>query len=140
MIRAKMGLPRALWILLLGAFVNRFGSFVSFFLALYLVSKGYSATEAGLTVGAYGVGAVGATSLGGILTDKIGRRKTVILSMFSSAVSVLLLSQAAILPVIVMLSIAAGAASELYRPATNVLIPISCHRKNTLLRLRFTDL
>lgn len=122
MIRGKMGLSRPLWILLIGVFVNRFGSFVSFFLALYLVSKGYSATEAGLTVGAYGVGAVGATSLGGILTDKIGRRKTVILSMFSSAVSVLLLSQASILPVIVILSIAAGAASELYRPATNVLI------------------
>ena len=122
MMGGKTGLPRPLWILLLGVFVNRFGSFVSFFLALYLVSRGYSVAEAGLTVGAYGVGAVGATSLGGVLTDKIGRRKTIILSMFSSAVSVLLLSQASILLVIAILSMAAGAASELYRPAANSLI------------------
>jgi hypothetical protein len=35
-------LPRPVWFLLAGSFVNRFGSFVLPFLALYLTHRGYS--------------------------------------------------------------------------------------------------
>jgi hypothetical protein len=38
-------LPREIWILSAGSFVNRFGSFVAVFLVLYLRDLGYSITE-----------------------------------------------------------------------------------------------
>ena len=46
-------LPRTIWILFGGTFVNRFGTFVMPFLAIYLTRQGYSITEAGIAVSAY---------------------------------------------------------------------------------------
>ena len=43
---------------------------------------------------AYGLGNLGASLLGGHLADKLGRRKTILLSMFSGAAMMMLLSQA----------------------------------------------
>src|SRR5271169_1633613 len=87
-------LPPVAWILFFGTFLNKFGSFVVPFLALYLTRKGYSVAQAGVAIGAYGVGNVVATVLGGHLADSVGRRKTIALSMFSGAAAMLLLSQA----------------------------------------------
>src|ERR1700685_2193344 len=87
-------LPPAAWILFFGTFLNKFGSFVVPFLALYLTQKGYSVGQAGIAIGAYGGGNALATILGGHLADHIGRRKTIVLSMFSGAAAMLLLSQA----------------------------------------------
>jgi MFS family permease len=63
-------------------FLNKFGSFVVPFLALYLTRLGYTLTDAGLAIGAYGVGNLVASLLGGHLADTIGRRKTILLSLF----------------------------------------------------------
>src|SRR5947207_1730827 len=97
-------LPRGAWILFFGTFLNKFGTFVLPFLAIYLKRLGYSAIESGMAVAAYGVGTLAACLLGGYLADRIGRRKTIVLSMFSAAVVMLCLSQARSLPVIVLLS------------------------------------
>src|SRR5271157_1955235 len=78
-------LPSAAWILFFGMFLNKFGAFVVPFLALYLTRLGYTLTDAGLAIGAYGVGNLIASLLGGHLADTIGRRKTILLSMFSGA-------------------------------------------------------
>src|SRR5947207_9232952 len=86
--------PRPVWILCGGCFLNKFGTFVIPFLALYMTRLGFSTTQAGLAIGAYGVGLLAASTLGGHLADTIGRRKTIVLSMFSAAVAMLLLSQA----------------------------------------------
>src|ERR1051325_2145181 len=87
-------LPRPAWILFFGTFLNKFGGFVVPFLTLYLTSRGHSVAQAGFAVGAYGVGHLAASLIGGHLTDKIGRRKTIVLSMFAGAATMLLLSQA----------------------------------------------
>jgi predicted MFS family arabinose efflux permease len=88
-------LPRPVWFLLVGSFVNRFGSFVLPFLALYLTHhRGYTAAQAGLALSAYGIGSVSAAAAGGVLADHLGRRGTIALSMYSSAVVMLALSQA----------------------------------------------
>src|SRR6266536_3598493 len=115
-------LPRPAWILFLGTFINKFGTFVLPFLTLYLTRQGYSLGEAGLAIGAYGIGTLLASALGGHLADAIGRRKTIVLSMFSAAVTMLLLSQARGLPAIVALTAIAGLAGELYRPASSALL------------------
>ena len=115
-------LPRAAWFLFAGTFINRFGSFVIPFLAIYVRQRGFSENEAALALTAYGLGHFVASALGGYLTDRIGRRKTISLSMFSSAASMLLLSQANSLATIVALTGLTGMTTELYRPASSALL------------------
>jgi len=108
--------------LFFGSFLNKFGAFVVPFLALYLTSTGYTLADAGLAIGAYGIGNLVASFLGGHLADTLGRRKTIVLSMFSGAGTLLLLSQASTLPSIIALSGLAGLAAEFYRPACSALL------------------
>jgi MFS family permease len=115
-------LPRPAWVLFAGTFINRFGGFVLAFLVLYLTKRGYSATEAGAALSLYGVGSMGANLFGGHLADRIGRRNTIALSMFSSAATLLTLSQLTSLTPILALTFLAGITAELYRPAAAALI------------------
>jgi MFS family permease len=115
-------LPGPVWILCAGSFVNRFGSFVAVFLVLYLRSEGYSIAEAGLVVSFYGIGNVVAAAVGGWIADRLGRRNAIALSMFGSAATLLLLSQAHSLAPILVLTTLAGLTGEMYRPATAALL------------------
>ncbi|HUP60293.1 MAG TPA: MFS transporter [Thermoanaerobaculia bacterium] len=115
-------LPRSAWILFGGTFINRFGTFVMPFLAIYLTRQGYSAAQAGFAVSAYGAGHIFAAMLGGHLADRIGRRYTIALSMFASAAMMLALSQARAYPTIVLFTFLVGLAGELYRPAASALL------------------
>jgi MFS family permease len=115
-------LPRPAWILFGGTFVNRFGTFVMPFLAIYLSREGFTPARAGLAISAYGGGHVVASMLGGHMADRIGRRNTIALSMFASCVTMLALSQARTLPSIIALAFAVGMVGELYRPAATALL------------------
>jgi MFS family permease len=120
--RSLRALPRPVWLLYGGSFVNRFGSFVATFLILYLVEAGYSPAEAGLAVSAYGAGSLVSALVGGWLADRLGRRNTIAVSMFSAAAVVLALSRADGLPAIVLLTALFGTCTELYRPASSALL------------------
>jgi MFS family permease len=109
-------------VLFAGTFINRFGGFVLPFLVLYLTRRGYSAFEAGAALSLYGVGSMGANLFGGHLADRVGRRNTIALSMFSSAATLLTLSQLTSLAPILALTFLAGVTAELYRPAAAALI------------------
>ncbi len=115
-------LPRGAWILFFGTFLNKFGTFVLPFLTIYMTRLGYSAAQAGLAIGGYGIGTLFAAVLGGNMADRLGRRKTIIVSMFCGAVAMLSLSQAHGLPMIVLCAGATGLAGELYRPASSALL------------------
>jgi len=115
-------LPRAAWILFFGTFLNKFGGFVVPFLTLYLTTTGYSVSQAGFAVSAYGLGNLGASLLGGHLADKLGRRQTILLSMFSGAATMLLLSQAHAFALILVLVVLTGLTNEFYRPASQALL------------------
>jgi len=115
-------LPAAAWILFLGTFVNRFGTFVMPFLVLYLTRLGYTPARAGLALAAYGTGLLIASLAGGHLADRVGRRNTIAISMFTSTVAMMALSQARAYGAIVTLAAVAGFAAELYRPAASALI------------------
>jgi MFS family permease len=115
-------LPPAAWVLFAGTFINRFGTFVIPFLILYLTRIGFSVTQAGIAVGAYGIGHLAASMLGGHLADRIGRRNTIVLSMFGSAAAMLMLSQARSYAAIVILTCITGSLAELYRPASYALV------------------
>jgi MFS family permease len=115
-------LPRPVWILCAGTLVNRFGTFVAVFLVLYLRDRGYSIAESGLVVSFYGIGNVVAAGLGGWVADRFGRRNALAFSMFGSAATMLLLSQASSLALIIVLTAIAGLVSEMYRPAASALL------------------
>lgn len=122
-LRAEVSsLPRPVWVLFAGTLVNRLGGFVLFFLILYLRQKGYSVPQAGLALSAYGVGGVAAAFIGGHLADRIGRRNTIVVSMFLSSATVLALSQEQALSTVVVVTALTGLSAELYRPAASALV------------------
>ena len=74
---AYSGLPPDLWLLALVALVNRAGSMVLPFVALYLTAeRGFTTREAGQIVALYGIGAVVGACAGGWLGDRIGAIRT----------------------------------------------------------------
>jgi len=115
-------MPRNAWVLFVGAFVNRLGTFVLPFITLYLTSRGYSAPRAGLGLAAYGLGAIGAQGAGGLLADRIGRRNTIVLAMLGGAALTLSLVWIEGLWLIVSVVLLLGFVAELYRPASSALI------------------
>lgn len=114
--------PRPVWILFVGVFLNKFGTFVLPFLAIYLTRRGFSNTDAGIALGAYGLGRIAAAILGGHLADAIGRRNTIVLSMVMTAVSMVLLSQADSLAAIAALTALASLTGEMYVPACTAML------------------
>lgn len=115
-------LPRPVWILFAGTFLNKFGAFVIPFLSLYMTGRGFSVTQAGIAMGAYGAGHFLACLIGGHLADSFGRRPTLVLSMFSTAFVMFTLSFARSFELIVALTLLAGLTGELYRPACSALL------------------
>jgi len=115
-------IPRAAWVLFLGCFINRFGSFVVPFLLLYLTRSGFAPAEGGMVVGIYGLGQVCASMLGGSLTDRIGARRTIVLSMFLAAAVTIALWAATGFGLVAFLTFGLGLSAELYQPASGALI------------------
>lgn len=117
------GLPSSFWYLWSGTLVNRLGSFVGPFLALYLTgSRGFSVAESGLVLTAFGIGSAVSQPLGGALADRIGRRATMVLGLTAAAVSLLALGLASTLPALLATAAAYGLCLDLFRPAVQAAI------------------
>jgi len=117
------GLPQDFWYLWSGTLVNRLGTFVEPFLALYLTrERGLSISTAGLVLALLGVGGLLSQGIGGTLADRIGRRATLSLGMFSAAAAMLLLGSARGLPLLVLATFLAGLTLDIYRPASSALV------------------
>ncbi len=122
------GFPRAFWTLWAGALVNRIGTFVVPFLALYLTERrGLSFSSTGLVVSLWGLGAAAAAPVGGWLADRVGRRPTMVGALALGGASMLALGLAERLEVIAPATLLVGFLGELYRPgliaAVSDLVP-----------------
>ena len=117
------GLPKTFWYLWTGTLINRMGSFVIVFLALYLTSaRHFSASYAGLVVGLYGAGGAIGTLTGGVLADRWGRRRTLLLSYLGGPVCMLSLGLLRDRWGIMIGAICLGTAAEMARPAFAALM------------------
>ncbi|MFJ2263978.1 MDR family MFS transporter [Streptomyces sp. NPDC087844] len=117
------GLPREFWWLWISTLVNRLGAFVATFMALYLtLDRGYSASYAGLVASLHGLGGVISSLGAGVMTDRLGRRPTLLIAQSSTAVSVALLGFVHDPVSIAAVAFLVGMASNASRPAVQAML------------------
>jgi MFS family permease len=122
-LRILGGLPAPVRLLVWGTLVNKLGTFIFPYLSLVLMRDfEMSPAKAGLVMTSHGVGAIASVLLGGVLTDRLGRRRTLLLSMFGGGALAVAMGFAPSLRWFVPLLIAFGFMADLYRPAASALI------------------
>ncbi|GAA0499419.1 MFS transporter [Streptomyces olivaceiscleroticus] len=114
---ALRGLPRRVWIISLGNLVLQVGSFLPVFIVLYVTQRGHSVGAAGFVLGASGLGRVLGNVIGGYLTDTIGRRWSILLSVVVTAGLTATVPFIGPLPLIIGVVGLIGVMSAIYRPA-----------------------
>lgn len=111
------------WVIWWSTLVNRMASFVAIFLALYLRQEhGFNEAQAGWVVGLWGLGSTVSAPIGGTLTDRIGRRTTMLLGLALGGLSVVAIALVADPVLLAVLSFLAGATQALFFPAANAAI------------------
>ncbi|MFD2828727.1 MDR family MFS transporter [Leeuwenhoekiella polynyae] len=84
------GLSREVWWLALITLVNRAGAMVIPFLSLYLRDDlGFSLSNVGWVMTSFGFGSLFGSWLGGILSDKLGYYKTILISLLATGIGFL---------------------------------------------------
>lgn len=117
------GLPATFWWLWLGTLVNRTGTFIEPFFILYLTGPRHvSVSTAGVVLMVWGVGSVISQPIGGVLTDRFGRRVTLGASLTATAAALFTLSFARQLWLLSALVLVLGVVADMYRPAATAAI------------------
>jgi MFS family permease len=112
------GLSGTYWVIWSGILVNKAGGFAALFLSLYLTGPRHlPAGAAGAIVGGSGIGAAAGTLLGGVLADRWGRRRTLLVAHFAGAVLLFALGTASNLATITVCVVLMGAAQGMPGPA-----------------------
>jgi MFS family permease len=105
-------------VLWLGALVNKLGAFIAPFLAIYLTSvRGMSLATAGIVVALYGAGTLGSSLVGGALSDRIGRKRTLVGATVLGAAAMLHMGVARSPVHIAIAAALLGLFGNMYRPA-----------------------
>ena len=92
MLRDYVQLPLQVRILCLGSLINRAGSFVVIFLAIYASEQlNFGVTFATACIGVLGLGSMAGSIIGGYLSDKLGRRGVMLFALLGGAAMLLLL-------------------------------------------------
>ncbi|MGD8632594.1 MAG: MFS transporter [Anaerolineales bacterium] len=81
--------PRNFWLLMVVSFIDRLGGFILFpFFTLYITSKfGVGMTSVGFIFGAFSITGIVGSTIGGALTDRLGRKPMLLFGLIVSAVS-----------------------------------------------------
>jgi MFS family permease len=115
--------PRVFWTLWWGTLINRIGGFVVPLLSIYLTrQRGLSIREAAAVVSMFGLGQIGASLVGGVLADRVGRRFTMLLSMFGGAIMMTCLAFAETPQTMALLVGLLALVGEMYRPAVSAFV------------------
>lgn len=116
-------LPRPVLMLCLGSFINRAGSFLVPFLAIYVTEElGYTKTFAGYCFAAFGLGAIVAAICGGQLADRIGRRPVMLTALFGAAGILIVLSFVSSKPALLAAIFCFSLIADMYRPAASAMM------------------
>jgi MFS family permease len=115
--------PRPVRLLVVGTLVNKLGTFIVPYLTLVLLRDFHMReAEAARLVFAYGAGSVVSILAGGVVTDRFGRRRTLLVSLFGSGVLAVAMGTVPSADLFVPLLVAFGFIADLYRPAASAII------------------
>ncbi|RXG26880.1 MDR family MFS transporter [Leeuwenhoekiella marinoflava] len=135
------GLSREVWWLALITLVNRAGAMVIPFLSLYLRDDlGFSLSNVGWVMTCFGFGSLFGSWLGGILSDKLGYYKTILISLLATGIGFLGLQFISSFWAVCLGFFALIAVADMSRPAFFVALsayskPENKTRSLTLIRL-----
>jgi MFS family permease len=122
MLRRLAALPRPVWVICGGVFLNKLGNFLSVFLLLYLTHKGYAPFQAGLALGALGMGSFVGNAVGGTFADRFGRRPAIITSMIGASAFTLLVPLSPDIATTIGLCVVIGFFARLFSPAAGAIL------------------
>jgi MFS family permease len=121
--RLLRSLPRPVQILIAGTFVNKAGTYIVPYLTIVLMRDFHlSPIEAGLAVAAYGSGSLVSVFVGGQAADRLGRRATMLLSLFGSGLLAIGLGFAPNLRAFIVLLLGLGFLADLFQPAASAIV------------------
>jgi len=107
--------------------INRSGSMVLVFMALYLVNKlGVSPAEAALTISLYGIGGMAGTVAGGFVADRLGHKKVQAASLILNGLGFIALGHLHSINGIRAMMAGIGVAAEAFRPANAAAVADAC--------------
>ncbi|MGD2147445.1 MAG: MFS transporter [Anaerolineae bacterium] len=88
--------PRQFWILILGAFIDHLGGALIYpFFSLYITRRfGVGMTEVGLAYGLFAISSVVGSTLGGAVSDRLGRKAMLVFGLVGSAMAMLVMGLA----------------------------------------------
>jgi MFS family permease len=116
-------LPPVYWTVWVGTLINRAGAFVAPILTFYLTRhRGLSLGEAGSIIALFGAGTVIASLVGGALADRLGRKITMVGSLFGGACAMLWVSASSSLWMLAASVLVLGFVGDLYRPAVHAFV------------------
>ncbi len=120
---AFTGLQPSVWILSCATFINRSGSMVLLFAALYFTNVlDFSISTAGFIMSFYGIGSVLGSYFGGWITDKKSFYDIMIISLSSSGIILLLLLLVTSPYLLALVIFSYAFASDMFRPANAAAI------------------
>jgi MFS family permease len=116
--------PAQFWILILGAFIDHVGGALIYpFFALYITRKfGVGMTEVGLVFGLFSISSIVGSTLGGALTDRLGRKAMLIFGLVSSASATLMMGLANSLGFFLVSALLVGLLAHSGGPAQQAMV------------------
>lgn len=112
-------IPRNIWILAAASLINRSGTMVLPFIALYTVAElKVSAGNAGLVLAAYGVGAFVSAPFTGKLSDRFGTVRLMTISLFATGIFLICYSLVTNFYIFLLMSFFWAIIAEAFRPAS----------------------
>jgi MFS family permease len=132
-------IPKNIWILAAATLINRSGTMVLPFIALYANQiLNVSKSDAGLVLAAYGIGAFITAPFAGRLSDKFGTLRMMKTSLFSTGIFLFLYSLVTNFYLFLALTFIWAVLSEAFRPASMAFISdeITSDRRKTAFALQ----
>ena len=116
--------PRQFWVLILGTFIDRLGGALIYpFFTLYITRKfSVTMTEVGLVFGLFSISSVVGGTLGGAMTDRLGRKGMLVFGLVGSASATLLMGLSSTLGLFLLSTVFVGLLAHSGGPAQQAMV------------------
>jgi len=116
--------PTQFWILILGAFIDQLGGALIYpFFTLYITRQfSVGMTQVGLVFGLFAVASVVGSTIGGALTDRLGRKGMLIFGLVGSASATLLMGLVSSLALLLLSVLLVGLLAHSGGPAQQAMV------------------